>query len=357
MARNTELIRQWEILREVDGARNGIAIAKLASTHNVHQRTIRRDIDALCKAGFPLYDDKVNGTTMWKLRSRPFRGLEETGLGVTELCALYFSRAMLATLGGAPFQDDVDRALGKLERALPATSRRFLDRLPAMLKAKSTGRKKLNEKKTREVLARAVDASLNQRRLTMGYYSSSSQRQKDYTIEPLRLSYADGGVYLIAWVPEYMQVRTFAVERIRTLAVLDERFEPRPLPIEPFADSLGVHTGTPERIEIEFDARVAEYVKERDWHRSLQIDERPDGSLLVRLNVSDDRPLRSWIHSFGPLARVVAPARLAQEIFEEIDEARERYKPGLKFDVPRMAIEPAAQRKLPRKSRTWKVSS
>jgi predicted DNA-binding transcriptional regulator YafY len=94
MARNAELIRQWEILREVDGARNGIAIAKLASTHGVHQRTIRRDMEALCKAGFPLYDDPVNGTKMWKLRSKPFRSLEETGLGVTELCALYFSRAM-----------------------------------------------------------------------------------------------------------------------------------------------------------------------------------------------------------------------------------------------------------------------
>lgn len=356
MARNAELIRQWEILREVEAARNGISIAKLASTHGVHQRTIRRDLEALCKAGFPLYDDAVTGTKMWKLRARPFRSLEETGLGVTELCALYFSRALLTSLAGAAFQDDVDRALGKLERALPAASRKFFDRLPVMLKAKATGRKKLNEKKLREILARALDAALTTRRVLMGYYSATSKRLKDYTVEPLRLSYADGGVYLIAWVPEYGQVRTFAVERIRTLAVLDERFEPRALPTEPFANSLGVHTGTPERIEIEFDARVAEYVKEREWHRSLEVEARPDGSLLARLDVCDDRPLRSWIHSFGPLARVVAPARLAQQIFEEIEEARERYKPALTFDVPRMTLPPASQRRLPIKSRKWKAS-
>ena len=35
---------------------------------------------------------------------------------------------------------------------------------------------------------------------------------------------------------------------------------------------------------------------------------------------------RGWIHSFGPLARVVAPARLVQEIFNEIEQAREAYK-------------------------------
>jgi predicted DNA-binding transcriptional regulator YafY len=325
MARNAELIRQWQILREIDAARTGIGIPKLASLQKVHVRTIRRDLEALCKAGFPLYDDKINGSTIWKMKARPFRALEETGLGVSELCALYFSRSILQALTGSPFQDDVERAFGKLERALPAASRRFLDRFPSMLKAKTSGRKKQDERKTREILSRAVDASLRQRRVTMRYASASSRRTKDYTVEPLRLSYANGGIYLMAWVEEYAQVRTFAIERIKTLAVLDEQFEPRPLPTEPFADSIGVHTGKPEPVAVEFDARVADYVKGRDWHRSQEIEERGDGSLLVRLNVSVDVPLKSWILSFGPLARVVVPATLAQEIFEDIHEAHERY--------------------------------
>jgi predicted DNA-binding transcriptional regulator YafY len=365
MARSSEVIRQWEILRAIDAARNGIPLAKLASAQGVHQRTIRRDIEALSKAGFPLYDEKVDGTTVWKLSAKPFRGLEDTGLSVTELCALYFSRSILETLAGAPFHDEMERAFMKLERALPVASRKFLDRFPLMLKAKATGRKRQDEKKVREFIARALDASLRQRRVLMRYDSISSRRTKEYTVDPLRLSYADGGIYLIAWVEEYGQVRTFAVERIRTLAVLDEHFDPRPLPTEPFANSLGVHSGPPVPIEIEFDARVAEYVSGREWHRSQVIDERPDGSLLMRLTVSDDRPLRSWIHSFGPLARVVSPARLAQEIFEEIDEARDRYMPRLTFDVPRMAVTPpdvaapaveARNRRLPLKTRKWRAS-
>jgi predicted DNA-binding transcriptional regulator YafY len=121
MARNSEVIRQWEILRAIDAARSGIPLAKLASAHHVHQRTIRRDIEALSKAGFPLYDEKVDGTTVWKLSGKPFRGLEETGLSVTELCALYFSRSVLEALGGAPFHDEMERAFLKLERALPAS--------------------------------------------------------------------------------------------------------------------------------------------------------------------------------------------------------------------------------------------
>ncbi len=325
MARNAELIRQWEILRAIDGARTGIAIAKLASSAGVHPRTIRRDLEALCKAGFPLYDEKVNGTAMWKLRNKPFRGLEETGLSVTELCALYFSKTMIATLTGAPFVDDADRALTKLERALPAASRNYLDDLPVLMKAKVTGRKKQDQRKTRDVVARAVDASLTHRCVEMGYDSASSKRLKTYVVEPLRVSYALGGIYLTAWVPEYNEIRTFSMERIKTLAVIDEHFEPRPLPADPFANSLGVHSGSPELIEIEFDASEAEYVMEREWHRSQEFEEREDGAIRMRLCVCNDRALRGWILSFGRLARVIAPASLARDLRDELQAAHARY--------------------------------
>jgi predicted DNA-binding transcriptional regulator YafY len=331
MARNSELVRQWEILREIDGARNGISIPKLAALRGVHTRTIRRDLDALGRAGFSIWDDKTNGTSMWKLRAKPFARLEETGLGLIELCALYFSRTLVDTLAGAPLHDDLERAFVKLERALPSGCRRFLDRLPTLMKAKTAGRKRRDERKLQDVLARAVDASLARRRLAMRYASVSSARTKDYVVEPLRLVYAFGGIYLQAFVPEYNEVRTFSVERIRTLAVMDEQFEPKPMPAEAFPDSLGAYTGKPERVEIEFSAEVAEFVREREWHKSQEIEERADGSIVVRLNVCLDRPLKQWILGFGPAARVISPEPLAAEILESAEGMRARYAPRLRM--------------------------
>lgn len=325
MARNNELVRQWEILREIDGARYGISIAKLAAARGVHTRTIRRDIDALGRAGFPLYDDKTNGTSMWRLRAKPFHRLEETGLGLMELCALYFSRALVESLAGAPLHDDLQRAFGKLERALPPGCRTFLDRLPVLMKAKGAGRKKRDEKKLQDVVSRVLDASLRHRRVTMRYASASSARTKDYTVESLRLAYALGGLYLQAFVPEYGEIRTFSVERIRTLGVLDEQFKPRPMPVESFADSLGVFSGTPADVAIEFDAEVAECVREREWHSSQQIIDGTDGSILVRLRVCIDQPLRQWILGFGAAARVVSPSTLVADIHDCADRMRARY--------------------------------
>jgi predicted DNA-binding transcriptional regulator YafY len=338
MARNSEVIRQWEILREIDGARVGLTIAKLAGSRGVHPRTIRRDIDALSAAGFPLYDDKINGSTVWKLKTRPFRALEETGLSLIELCALYFSRTLLTTVAGAPLGEDAERAFIKIERALPASCRHFLDTLPVMLKVRIAGRKKQDDRRVREILNRAVEASLSHKRVTMRYYSRASARTREYIVEPLRLSYAEGGLYLTAWVPEYSEIRTFAAERIQTLAVMDERFEPKPLPSQPFANSIGVHSGPAECVEIEFDPATADDVMNRDWHPTQTFDLRADGSVVMRMQVSVDRPLRSWILGFGAAARVVAPLRLAQEIFEQIEDTRERYMPKLRTDMLRMAL-------------------
>ena len=59
MPRNAEVIRQWTILREIERARGaGVTIDDLASLCGVTTRTIRRDLQALEEAGFPLYDDK-----------------------------------------------------------------------------------------------------------------------------------------------------------------------------------------------------------------------------------------------------------------------------------------------------------
>jgi hypothetical protein len=44
-----------------------------------------------------------------------------------------------------------------------------------------------------------------------------------YVLEPQRIAYANGGIYLIAWVPAYGAMRTFAVERIETFGLLDKR--------------------------------------------------------------------------------------------------------------------------------------
>jgi predicted DNA-binding transcriptional regulator YafY len=336
MARNSELVRQWEILRDVDAARNGISAAKLASLRGVHQRTIRRDLEALARAGFPLYDDKSNGTSMWKLRARPFRGLDETGLGLTEICALYLSHTMMRTLAGSPLLDDAERAFAKIERALPLSCRAFLDQLPGVIQAKGSGRKKTDDRRVRDIVARILDAFVRRRRCEMRY-AKPGAAPADYVLDPHRMVYAHGGLYLLAFVPASGEMRTFAVERMETFALTDEAFTRRALPAEPFAHSLGVHTGRPQQVVLEFTADAAPYVREREWHASQRIEASADGGLVMTLDVCLDHALRAWILGFGASVRVVQPLGLAQDIFETALATRRRYQRELRGDE-RMAM-------------------
>ena len=132
---------------------------------------------------------------------------------------------------------------------------------------------------------------------------------------------------MLAYVPEYGEVRTFAVARIQEISLQEERFTPiEELPDEAFPHSLGVHSGTPERVEIEFQAAIADYVRAREWHQSQRLRDTPGGGLIVTLDVCLDRALFSWILSFGPFARVVSPDGLAREIAGQIEEARALYE-------------------------------
>jgi len=327
--RNAEVIRQWTILREIERARGaGVTIDDLAALCSVTTRTIRRDLQALEEAGFPLYDDKSrdDGRTRWQINGQAFKGLA-AGLTLSELCALYFSRTLLESLSGTPFRDDVESAFEKLATVLTPHMRQFLDQLPRVLATKHDPMRRRDRPGQQQIIARALDATLHLRQASIVYFSKSSDRTKTYLVHPYRLAYAQGGLYLLAYVPEYGQVRTFAVERIEELSLREERFTPiEDLPDEAFPHSLGVHSGPPERVEIEFQPAVADYVQAREWHQSQRLREAPGGGVLMTLDVCLDRPLYSWILSFGPFARVVAPDRLAREIAGQIAEARAQYE-------------------------------
>src|SRR5262245_57785094 len=129
MPRNAEVIRQWTILKEIEAARGaGVTIDDLSSRCGVTTRTIRRDLQALEESGFPIYDDRSHddGRTRWLMNGQAFKSLS-TGLTLSELCALHFSRTLLESLAGTPFRDELESAFDKLGGSLTPHMRAFLD--------------------------------------------------------------------------------------------------------------------------------------------------------------------------------------------------------------------------------------
>lgn len=327
MERHTEIVRQWRILLALEGKARGLTLAEAQEVagEGVSERTIRRDFDALTQAGFPIETAKRDGKTAFSLNRDVFRGVAAAGFSLSELCALYLSRTVLTAVTGGPFHDSLASAFDKLYEALPPALWKFIESLPDALAAKEHGSRPRTAGSAK-FMDTLMSAILGRRRVRMRYHSFSSQQIKEYIVEPYRLAYAQGGLYLQAFVPEYGAMRTFAAQRIEQAVALEESFSPvADAPSAVFPHSLGAFSGTPEEVAIEFSAVEAPYIRERQWHASQRIDDLPDGRIRLTLNVVIDWELQAWVMGFGAAATVVAPQAFADRIVESLDEARASY--------------------------------
>ncbi len=321
--RNAEVIRQWKILKTIEAGR-WTSAGVLAGEHGVTERTIRRDLEALQEAGFPLYDDRQDGKKVWRLIDGYQQKLTQS-FTLSELAALYFSRNMLSFLGGAPFAQDLETAFVKISEALPARSLPYLERIQELFSARPDPWKDYSAKQ--DVIAGLIDAILHQRQARIAYYSFNSKRTKDYTLDPYRLVYYRGGLYLYARAHEYGEVRTFAVERVQEMEGLEDGFEVPPdfNPSEYARSAFGISGGEAQTVELLFRPGMAGYIRERTWHESQQIDEDPDGSVRLTMEVALGFELKAWVKGFLPDVKIVRPAELREEIARELAEARDDF--------------------------------
>jgi proteasome accessory factor B len=80
-------------------------------------------------------------------------------------------------------------------------------------------------------------------------------------------------------------------------------------------DSFGVHSGEGEyEVVIRFNARAADYVREKKWHESQHLRELKGGGVELRMKLSSLMEIERWILSWGGDATVVKPRELVEAV-------------------------------------------
>ena len=147
-----------------------------------------------------------------------------------------------------------------------------------------------------------------------------------YFIEP----YAVGRTtHVIGWREPPNALRTFKIERVKTVTLLDETytipdtFAPRDL----LADAWGIWYTEEEPVEVvlRFHPRAAHRVRETEWHRSEQVEEQSDGSLIWRAAVAEPREMVPWIRGWGADVEVLAPEELRGQMVGEARRVAQSY--------------------------------
>lgn len=320
MPRNDQITRQWHLLRRLEGS-TGLTLHELVDAvpddYPKNDRTVRRDLEALEAVGFPLMTEHHNGQTRWRL-IEGFRNIPALGFSATELMALTFSRKLLQPLQGTEMQSALNSALNKVASALPPQGHEYVRALDALFSIGLGPHKNYQQyKNTVDLITQAIDKA---RTAQIRYFSASRNTTGRREVDPYRLWYASGGLYLIAYDHLRKDVRMFAVERIRSITLTDHPYQmPLGFDVEEYVqDALMIMRGRRIDVELLFSKKVAAWVKDKLWHASQETFPMKDGRLRITLKVADTDELVGWILSFGSQVRVLWPEALRHKVTEEV---------------------------------------
>jgi predicted DNA-binding transcriptional regulator YafY len=271
------LIRQWILLKTLASRKYGATVKELAEEAGVCLKTIRRDLDAFRKAGFPLQEIVGDfGVKKWHLASsKPPAELKFTW---EEAAALYLGRRLLDPLVGTIFWQAAWEAFRKIQAVLEPVPREYLDKFAKMFCQTTIGMHDYTTKS--DLIDSLMQAIEDSRAVALTYKALQATEPVTYTVHPLGLAYHRGSLYLVGRTRRHEDICHWKVDRIDAVKLKDQRFE-RPDDFdlqEHLSKMFGVFQGDGEVcVKIRFLPTVARYVGECSWHRFRQPRGKPGG--------------------------------------------------------------------------------
>lgn len=326
MTQTASHLRTWLLLRLLCQPSQQRTLKELSADLNVSPKTVRRDICDLQKAGFPICAiSGPHGRKSWACEANE----NLTGLRFTfeEAAALYLGRQLLEPLAGTFFFDAAQAAYRKIRTALTKETHAYLEQLSATFHGTRIG---LSDYRQRgEMIDVLMVAIEDCRQAQLLYFSMNADSPKSVTVHPYGLVHHRGSLYLIAFVPEYNEIRHYKVDRIHDAEVGRLPFQkPDTFSLqEHLKSAFGIYqnSGVKHCIRVRFAPEVARYVQEHHWHDSQIMTQHPNGSLTLELQLSALEEFKSWILSFGAKAVVEEPDELREMLLSDLQTAMLAY--------------------------------
>jgi predicted DNA-binding transcriptional regulator YafY len=296
---------------------------RLAGEFEVSYKTVQRDIDFMRdQLMLPIdYDQARHGFHYTK----PVAQFPLVTVSHGELVALLVAQKAVEQYRGTPFEKPLRAAFDKLASSLDTETNISLNELARAVSFRPTG---LPAQELRAF--KNIATALSERRvIEFEYLGLKQEAPEGRRVEPLHLTCIENQWYLIAHDQMKNARRTFALTRIRRVRTLKQQarsasdFSVGKMLDDSFS---AFETSSAEDVHIRFTGYAARLVIERKWHKSQRLTQRRDGSvdLIMKVGIAPD--LEKWIMSWGPAARVVAPASLRQSIANQLALAASHYQ-------------------------------
>jgi predicted DNA-binding transcriptional regulator YafY len=295
--------------------------SELAGKLGVSLRTIHRYFGMLDEMGIPVYAERgpYGGFSLvrgYKLPPLVF--------SLEEAVAVYLGTSLVNEMWGNLYRDAAQAAMAKLENILPSEQRNEIDWARRSLIATSLNRGDPSE--VFPILEDLRKAARQQHQVLAIYQSAANAKATKRKIDPYALVFRAGLWYLVGYCHLRTAPRTFRVDRIQKLSVLDQSFQiPEDFDVREYLNNefkeqplvRGRLQFIPEAKHIVASNRIL-------WE---SMEENTDGSLVVTLTAPDLPWLASMVMSFGIWVTVLEPPELRDMISELAQATANMYQP------------------------------
>ena len=284
--------------------------ADLAGKLGVSVRSLHRYIAMLDEMGIPVYSERgpYGGFSL-------VRGYKMPPLVFTpeEAVAVYLGASLVGEMWGQPYQSAAQGALAKLDNVLPEEQRQEVAWARRALVATGLNRLSMEGLALHlENLRRAVRES---RRVHMRYRGSSSADPIERLLDPYALVHRWGWWYVVGYCHLRQAVRTFRIDRIQELRLLDQIFDsPDGFNIQDYL-AAEVQAQPQIHVRMRFTPQAAHVALDNRtiWE---QVEEAPAGSVDVTFSAPDLAWAASSALAYGPIVEVLEPPDLRQMVGE-----------------------------------------
>ncbi|MFD9632742.1 helix-turn-helix transcriptional regulator [Streptomyces violascens] len=294
--------------------RPGAHVADVARAFGITEDELISDLDVLpmCGTSFrggDLLDIDTDGDRIWW--HNPDDVAAPLRLAADEATALLVAARAVSTLPGLREGDRqaLLRATAKLEAAAGEA-------------AGASSRLSVTFESEGGVFAEVDRAISERRRLWVKYYSPARDELTEREVDPIRL-FAVGHTYMEAWCRLSEARRTFRLDRVAEIRLLDEASAPPELELRDLSEGLVQPSAEDPEVVVEVGPGgrwVAEYYP----HDSAE--ELPDGGLRITLRTPDPASLRRLALRLGQDGRIVSPDDLAESARRAAREALAGYE-------------------------------
>jgi len=295
---------------------------------DVSLRTLQRDLLALSEAGIPLISEKTMANeNAWSLMSQ-FRSFIPLPLETNEYLAAHILKANLKVFQKTPFEDEIHSLINKIDQIVPEEVFLETESGKAQNLFENYAAGSFDYAPYGKTINSLISAILHQNICKVTYHNPYMGIKKTYPIEPERLVYYSGGLYVIAYLRKYEKFRLLAIQRIRKLVLSDEKFikdqyfDPKLF----WQNKFGLFSADQVDVKLQFSKEVRHHIEGRTWHHSQSMSADKKGQVTLKMKVGVSPELISWILGWNKHVQVMAPRALMDAVVDAHTSALNIYK-------------------------------